>query len=729
MEKTKLQELLSKMTLREKLGQLTQLIPPLLGVDPDVDITGPLSEYNIDPEWLPEIGSTLNAFGAETLMDLQKKHMERSRLGIPLIFMADIVHGYKTIFPIPLAVGSSFNPDLYETACAVAAREGAASGIHLTFAPMTDLVRDPRWGRVMESTGEDHYLNSEMTKAAVRGYQGDDFREKGRLAACVKHFAAYGAPWGGRDYNTVDLSEGMLREFYLPAYKAALDVGVAMVMTSFNTVNRIPASANKWLMRDILRKEWGFDGVVISDFAAVHETIIHGVSADGSEAARKCLEAGVDIEMMSTHYMQNGEELVRSGKLDEAIIDEAVMRILELKNALGLFENPYKDANAEDEKALIQCQAHLQAAYDVAVECPVLLKNEGALPLADLSRKLGRPLRIGMSGPFATVANLSGGWAIAKGDAEESQSLLGVLQAAMPEATVISAAANRMGALQDGAEDVEYHPEELDALKDCDVLIAAVGEPAMDTGESASKTVLRLSPNQEQLIHDLHKLGKPVVVVVFSGRPMEILPVLEDTDALLQAWFLGEASSQVLADLLSGKANPSGRLSMSFPVNVGQVPVHYNAYRTGRPSNGQKIRYVSRYLDCENEALFPFGYGLSYSKFAYENFAVETVSGDAEVAAKVRVTVKNVSETAGKETVQLYIQDIKAQVVRPIMELRGFRKIHLDAGEEQTVEFTLTRQMLGYYGPENTFLFEPGDFRIMVGPNSAETLSETLYLA
>lgn len=727
MEQYKLQELLSQMTLQEKLGQLTQLIPPLLGTDPDVDITGPLNEMNIDPNWLPDIGSTLNAFGAENLRAMQAKHLQRSRLGIPLIFMADIVHGYKTIFPIPLAVGASFNPELYETACAVAAREGAASGIHLTFAPMTDLVRDPRWGRVMESTGEDHYLNSEMTKAAVRGYQGDNFREKGRLAACVKHFAAYGAPWGGRDYNTVDVSEGILREFYLPAYKAALDVGVAMVMTSFNTVNRIPASANRWLMRDILRKEWGFEGVVISDFAAVDETITHGISADGADAARKCLEAGVDIEMMSTHYMRNAEELVKAGRLDVTLIDEAVLRVLELKNALGLFENPYKDASVEDEAALIQCEAHLQAAYDVAVECPVLLKNDDVLPLKAMEKKLDRPLRIGLTGPFAQSGNVSGGWAIAKN--EESPSLYSALTAAMPEAQFKTAAVKDMGSLQYGGGDMEYHPEELESLKDCDVLIAAVGEPAADTGESASKTVLRLSLNQEQLIRDLHKLGKPMVVVVFSGRPLELLPILEDTDALLQAWYLGDATGKVLADLLTGKANPSGRLSMSFPMSVGQVPVHYNAYRTGRPANGRKIRFVSRYLDCENEALFPFGFGLSYSQFSYRDMSVEAVTGDSDVMAKARITVENISDIAGKETVQLYIRDVHSQVVRPVKELRGFRKIYLEAGAHEVVEFAITRQMLSYWDQNNQFIFEPGEFEIMIGRNSADTESVTVSLS
>ena len=727
MEKTKLRELLNQMTIQEKLGQLTQLIPPLLGVEPDVDITGPMAVWKVEPTWMPDIGSTLNAFGAETLMDLQKKHMARSRLGIPLIFMADIVHGYKTIFPIPLAMGASFNPELNETACAVAAREGAAAGIHLTFAPMTDLVRDPRWGRVMESPGEDHYLNAEMTRAAVRGFQGDDFREKGKLAACVKHFAAYGASWGGRDYNMVDMSEGVLREFYLPAYKAAVDVGVATVMTSFNPVNRIPASANKWLLRDILRKEWGFDGVVISDFAAVDETITHGISADSAEAARKCLEAGVDIEMMSTHFIRNGEELIRTGKLDGALVDEAVLRILELKNALGLFENPYKDASAEDEKNLIQCDAHMQAAYDVAVECPVLLKNQGVLPLENLEKKLGRPLRIGLAGPFADSGNVSGGWAIAKNEA--SQSLARALAEAMPQATFQKAAVGALGALQNGIEDMEYHPEELKAFRDCDVLIAAVGEPTEDTGESASKTVLRLSANQERLIHDLHALGKPVVVLVFSGRPLELLPVLGDTDALLQAWLLGDASGKVLADLLSGKANPSGRLSMSFPVNVGQIPVHYNAYPTGRPANGQKIRYVSRYLDCENEALFPFGFGLSYSKFVYRDMSAEAVNYGSDVAVRARVTVENISDTAGKETVQLYIHDVAAQTVRPMKELRGFRKIRLEPGESQVVEFALTRDALSYWDHDCRFLFEAGAFEIMIGANSADTQSVTVTVS
>lgn len=731
MNPEKIEELIGQMTITEKLGQLTQLAPFFLGMDPTMDLTGPMSEMNLRPEWIREIGSTLNGFGAKELRALQDRHMSGSRLGIPLLFMADIVHGYRTGFPIPLAIGSSFNPALYERTCEISAKEGAASGIHLTFAPMTDLVRDPRWGRVMESTGEDAYLNSVMTEAAVRGYQGKDPKEKGRLASCVKHFAAYGAPWGGRDYNTVDISEGMLREYYLPAYKAAVDAGVAMVMTSFNTVKRIPASANKWLMRDVLRGEWGFTGPVISDYAAVDETITHGISADGAEAARKCLEAGVDIEMMSSHYLVNGEKLVEEAKLDISIIDEAVRRILQLKNALGLFENPYKDADEAWEAELWDHPDHKQAAYEVAIECPVLLKNNGILPLrkrfARNSDETARPLRIGVCGPFAGTDKVMGSWAVNHESGDRS--LIQALRRRMPEAEFVTAMTGELGALQDGITDVEDEiSEAAQLLRDCDVILAAVGENSADTGESASKTNLRLSANQERMIHTLHELGKPVVVVLFCGRPLEIQPILESSDALLQGWFLGDASGLALADLLIGNENPSGRLSMSIPYSAGQIPVHYNAFRTGRPFRGQLERYVSRYLDCDNEALFPFGYGLSYSEFAYSDFSVEKTSGTNGVLAKARIQVTNTSDVTGKETVQLYIHDVSAQVVRPVKELKGFRKVELKPGESASIQFEITEQMLRYWNEEREFIFEPGDFDIMLGRNSGDLFSTRLWL-
>lgn len=719
----KIEELIGQMTVTEKLGQLTQLAPFFLGMDPTMDLTGPMNEMNLRPEWIKDVGSTLNGFGAKELRNLQDRHMANSRLHIPLLFMADIVHGYKTGFPIPLAIGASFEPKLYELACEVAAREGAASGIHLTFAPMTDLVRDPRWGRVMESTGEDAYLNSVMTQAAVRGYQGDNPRDKGRLAACVKHFAAYGAPWGGRDYNTVDISEGMLREYYLPAYKAAVDVGVAMVMTSFNTVKRVPASANKWLMRDVLRQEWGFEGPVISDYAAVDETISHGVAADSSEAARKCLEAGVDIEMMSSHYFQNGEKLVAEGKLDIAIIDEAVRRVLELKNALGLFENPYKDADEAWEAELLNHPDHQKAAYDVAVECPVLLKNTGVLPL-----DVARPLKIGIAGPFAGSDKVMGSWAVNHESGDRS--LFHALRQRMPNTEFVTAMTGELGPLQADITDVA---DEIDTavafLKDCDVIIAAVGENCEDTGESASKTIIRISANQERMIQALHNTGKPVVTVLFCGRPLEIAPILESSDAILQGWFLGDASGAVLADLLTGKANPSGKLTMSIPHSVGQIPVHYNSFRTGRPYRGLHERYVSRYLDCDNEALFPFGFGLSYSEFRYSDFKVETADGTGGVRAKAQICVTNVSDRPGKETVQLYIHDVAAQVVRPVKELKGFRKLELQPGQTETVSFDITEQMLSYWNEDRQFVFEPGEFDIMLGSSSANVESTRIWIS
>lgn len=709
MAKKFIEDLVKEMTLEEKLGQMTQLSPEFLGIDPTMDLTGPMNEFNVQPQWLDKIGSTLNGYGARQLRAIQEKNMKESRLNIPILFMGDVVFGYRTGFPIPLAMGCSFNPDNYEKASHIAAKESAASGLHLTFAPMTDLVRDPRWGRVMESTGEDAWLNCQMTKAAVHGFQGDDFKEEGRIAACVKHFAGYGAPWGGRDYNMVDISEGVLREYYLPAYKAAVDAHVAMVMTSFNPVNRIPSSANQWLLRDILRKEWGFEGPVISDYASVDETISHGVARDGAEAAQKCIQAGVDIEMMSTNYLSYVSQLLEEGRLDISLIDEAVTRILELKDALGLFENPYKDASEEDEAALHRCSQHLQAAYDIAVECPVLLKNQGVLPLGPEVKT------IGLAGPFAGCE---------KTEADESLYLS--LKRRLPYANIITAMTEPLGSLQRGIKDVEDQVQAAaEALKDCDVIIAAVGECGEDFGEAASKTCLRLSPNQERLLWALKQTGRPVVMIVHSGRPMEIYPVMDCADGIIQGWHLGCEEGIALADILTGKVNPSGRLTMSIPYNVGQIPVHYNAFNTGRPAQGKDERYISRYLDCPNEALFAFGYGLTYSRFEYSAFETQVLEcegccPDETVVARAGITVKNVSDRTGTEVVQLYIRDIAAQVVRPVKELRGFNRVELAPGEFRTITFDITREMLAYWNNDGEFVFEPGEFDLMIGSSSAD---------
>lgn len=716
MAKEFIEKLVKEMTIEEKLAQMTQLSPDFFDTDESVDLTGPAKEMNIDTDCIKNVGSTLNAFGAEKLIKMQEKYLKENPHKIPLIFMADVIHGYKTIFPIPLAMGCSFNPDACKKAAEVAAKESSAAGIHLTFAPMADLVRDPRWGRVMESPGEDPYLNSLMTAAAVKGFQGEDLKENGKIAACVKHFAGYGAPEGGRDYNTVDISTGMLYEFYLPAYKAAVDAGVKMVMTSFNILDRIPSTANKKLVREILREKWGFDGVVISDFNSVGETLIHGVSENGEEAAAKCIEAGVDIEMMSTCYINFAKKLIEEGKLPMELVDEAVTRILELKDELGLFENPYKDANPEKEKELLLCKEHREAARDVAAQSIVLLKNDGVLPLK-------KGLKVGIAGPFATSRNVLGGWA--GKDIENVVSLYEGISSKIPGTMIKTAMTSELGAMQEGIFDVEDRVDEAcEQLADCDVIIAAVGESPSDVGEGASKAYLRLSPNQEKMIFELKKLGKPVIVVVFSGRPMEIKPVLGHADALVQAWFLGTESGNAIADVLFGDYNPSGRLSMSFPQTVGQIPVYYNCYGTGRPSDGTLQRYVSRYLDCPNEPLFCFGYGLSYSNFVYSGFKVEK-DGEKIIAS---VSIENNSDIPGKETVQLYIRDVASSVVRPLKELKGFQQIWLEGGESKTVSFEITKDMLKFWNYDLEYVFEPGEFDIMIGRNSEDAMVERIKI-
>lgn len=720
MTKPFIQDLVNDMTLDEKLAQLTQLGPYYWGLDDTVDLTGPFKELNIEPQVIKSIGSVLNGIGARNVIELQTRHLESSRLKIPLIFMADVIHGYRTILPIPLAMGCSFDLDACEQFAEVAARESAAAGIHLTFSPMTDLVRDPRWGRVMETSGEDPYLNARVTESMVRGYQGKDLKEPGRIAACVKHFAGYGAPEGGREYNTVDMSTGVLREFYLPAYKAAVDAGVAMVMAAFNTIDRIPSSGNSKLLRGILREEWGFDGVTIADFNSVNELVPHGAAQDGREAALKSLVAGLDIEMMSTHYLNHASSLVQEGLLDLRLIDEAVTRVLELKDALGLFDNPFKDADPVADEADKPSPEHLQAAREMGARSIVLLKNEGGvLPLK-------RGMKIGLAGPFATSINVLGGWAGTEKD--PAVSLYTGITGKIPAADLLTAMTGELGSMLEGVFDVEDASEAAyEQLKDCDVILAAVGENQQDTGEGGSKASLRLSANQEKLIHRLKATGKPVVTIVFSGRPLELAPVLESSDALVQAWFLGTESGNSIADVLFGDYNPSGRLSMSFPYSVGQIPVYYNAYQTGRPYDPQypNVRYVTRYLDIPNDPLFCFGYGLSYSTFAYSGFTVEAAA-DGKVLASIQV--ENTSEVTGKETVQLYIRDVTASVVRPGKELKGFKQITLAPHEKQTVSFEITRDMLMFYGQEDQLVFEPGDFDIMLGANSGDHSTQRIWI-
>lgn len=551
----RVKQLIGKMTLRQKLAQMTQLDASLLTRQAEAMETGPEQELCLQPGDIEAVGSVLNTLGLEKNKALQQQHLQKDPNGIPLLFMLDIIHGLRTVYPIPLGLGCSFDTDMMRRISRVAAVEGSGEGIHVTFSPMGDLVRDPRWGRVMESTGEDPWLNAQMCRAAVEGYGRPPFAQPGEFVSCVKHFAGYGAGEGGREYNTVDISRGMLVEYYLSAYKAAIDAGARMVMTAFNTIERIPATGNRWLLREVLRQEWGFEGVVITDFNSLNELVLHGVAENGKQAAYMGLMAGVDIEMMSTHYLTYGEQLVEEGLVPAAYIDEAVERILTLKEELGLFDTPFKlwDAAA----ALGQEAAeHSELARQAAVKSCVLLKNEGVLPLSGQEK-------IGLVGPFADTKKILGGWSLPNDPATVSLKQ-GFLRYCGSD-RLISAMEEPLeptwGERADLEGDLELMLRQVEA---CNVVVAAVGEPQGDTGECASKGFLRLSAKQEQLLQELHCAGKKVVMVVFSGRPLEIGPVLPYCDAVVQAWFPGVQGGNAIADLLFGKENFSGRLSMTF---------------------------------------------------------------------------------------------------------------------------------------------------------------------
>ncbi len=708
MNPNELKNLLSQMTIHEKTAQLMQLATPFFkGAKEAGEITGPLEQLNLDEEQVRHSGSVLGASGAENIRNIQKTYLEESRLGIPLLFMSDIVHGYKTIFPVPLAIGCSWDLNLAEESAKVAALEAGVSGIHVTFAPMVDLVRDPRWGRVMESTGEDPHLNSEYARAFVRGFQGEDLRnDVERVAACVKHFAAYGAVEGGRDYNYVDLSARELRETYLPAYKAALDEGCEMVMTAFNTVDGIPASGNKRLMRDLLREEWHFDGVVISDWGAVKELIPHGVAENEREAALKSIAAGVDIEMMTPTYVHHLPQLVEEGVLDEKIIDEAVLRILTLKEKLGLFEDPLRGANVEREKEVVLCEEHRQVARKLAQKSSVLLKNDSVLPLK-------KEQKIALIGPFGESDDILGPWSwLGSGD---DAILLKEGLLSKIDASHLSVA--KGCDIENGSK--EALNEAVEVAKDADVIVLALGEHSDMSGEAGCRSDIRLPQSQLDLIAEMKKLNKPIVVVLFNGRPLDLHGVVGEADALLEAWYPGTEGGAAVADLLYGDANPSGRLAMSFPHSVGQVPVYYNHFNTGRPKDAPdaQVRYVSQYLDIPNEPLFPFGFGLSYTDFTYRNATIShSIMSEDDLV--VRVTVENDGSYEGEEVVQLYVRDIAGEVVRPMKELKDFKKITLQPGETKEVVFTITETQLRYHHSDLSFESDPGNYIAFVGSNS-----------
>lgn len=709
-KKIDVKKLLDSMTIKEKIGQLLQLAPFFFMDSIKGEITGPMENLGITSEDIKNAGTVLGVGGAKEALEIQKSYLERNEKKIPLIFMADIVHGYRTIFPIPLAIGATWDEKAAEKVARVSAKEASAAGVHVTFSPMVDLVRDARWGRVMESTGEDPFLNSVFASAFVRGYQGDDISKEGNIAACVKHFAAYGAAEGGRDYNTVDMSERILREYYLPPYKAAVEEGVKMLMTSFNTVNSIPSSGNEWLMRDVLRKEWGFDGVVVSDWGAVKELIPHGVAEDMKEAAEKAIKAGVDIEMMTSCYNQNLEKLLEEGKVSIELIDEAVLRILKLKEELGLFEDPFKGADPEKEKQLLGCEEHRKAAREVASTSMVLLKNEGVLPLSKEVKK------VAIIGPYADNHEILGGWSW-DGKFEESVSLKeGIINKIGEEKVIVLKGCG----IVDGTD--EEIMAAVEAAKDADVVILALGEHTDMSGEGGSRAFIKLPGRQEELADKIFALQKKTAVVLFNGRPLEIKDLYEKAPAILEAWFPGTEGGNAAADILFGDKNPSARLAMSFPYTVGQLPIYYNAFNTGRPKpfEGSDERFCTHYLDAPNAPLLPFGFGLSYTTFEYSDFKLDAEVLTEGSSIRASVKVKNTGKTAGEETVQLYIRDLSGSVVRPVKELKGFKKVYLEAGEEKEVIFEVKEEMLRFYNNKLEFKSEKGKFNVMVGPNSRD---------
>ncbi|OAB32916.1 beta-glucosidase BglX [Paenibacillus glacialis] len=719
MDNKQLTVLLEKMTLEEKIAQMLQLVVSyFVGSEEDGQITGPMESLGISEETVDQVGSALGLGGAAKVIQVQQTHLKNDRLGIPMLFMADIIHGYKTIFPIPLAIGCSWDQELAEQSAIIAAKEAAVSGLHVTFAPMVDLVRDPRWGRVMESTGEDPYLNSLFARSFVRGFQGDDLTsDVNRVAACVKHFAAYGAGEAGREYNTVDLSERQLREYYLPSYKAALDEGCELVMTSFNTVHGSPATGNRALMRDLLRTEWGFDGVLISDWGAVIELIAHGVAEDEEQAAYLAVQAGVDIEMMTSCYVKYLPELVRSGKVDESLIDEAVLRILNLKNKLGLFENPLRGADPLAEEEIVFCDEHRAVSRELASKSCVLLKNTGVLPLQPEQR-------VALIGPFAQSKDILGPWSWL-GAEEDIMPLDKAIQEKITSSNVFVTEGSGIDAMTE-----EQMQEALDIASHSDVIVLALGESSPMSGEGGSRSDITLPEAQLQLIAHLQTLNKPMVVVLFNGRPLDLRGVHDQVDAVLEAWFPGSEGASAITDILYGDVNPSGRLSMSFPQAVGQIPVYYNHYNTGRPKKESEPdnRYASQFLDIPNEPLFPFGYGLSYTEFKYGEMVLSAEEMTSDRPLQITTTITNTGYKAGEEVVQLYVRDITGEVVRPMKELKAYSKVLLQAGECKEVSFTVTEEQLRYHHYDLSYTSDAGEFAVFVGSNSRDVVERRFRL-
>jgi beta-glucosidase len=701
----RVEELLKKMTLEEKIGQLNQY-------NGDWTATGPVTkdlEDKMAAIRQGKVGSILNITGVDHTRAFQQAAMD-SRLKIPLLFGQDVIHGYSVTFPIPLAEAASWDTVAIRQSARVAATEAAAGGVHWTFAPMVDIARDPRWGRIMEGAGEDPYLGSCIARARVRGFQGNGPGSLDAVMACAKHFAAYGAAIGGRDYNSVDMSLRTLWEVYLPPFKAALDAGAATFMNSFNDLNGTPATANSYLLRDVLKGQWQFSGFVVSDWGSVGEMIPHGYVANKEEAARAALLAGCDMDMESRSYISSLSSLVQQGKVPVQLIDDAVKRILRKKFELGLFDDPYRYSDAEREKATLNKAENILAARDMADKSIVLLKNEGhLLPLSAQLRS------IALIGPLVhSKKEMKGFWSLDIGDEKNIVSLYEGMQRQAGGAQLLYA---KGCDLTDTSR--AGFKQALQIARQADVVIMAMGERPDMTGEAKSRADIHLPGVQEELIKAIQATGKPVVVLLMAGRPMVFNWTAENIPAILYTWWLGDQAGNAIADVLFGKYNPSGKLPVSFPRAIGQIPIYYNHLNTGRPSRDEKdVYYVSAYTDLFNSPQYPFGYGLSYTDFKYSNLSLNKRSIHKEDTVIISLDVQNTGKYSGEETVQLYIRDVVAQPLRPVKELKDFSKIKLAPGETKKVNFIIDRSKLAFYNDKLEFVTQPGEFQLFIGSSS-----------
>jgi len=712
----KVDSVLKLMTLDEKIGQMNQY-------NGDWEATGPITKDGDKQNQIRKgmLGSMLNVTGVEHTRQLQEIAME-SRLKIPLLFGQDIIHGYRTIFPIPLAEASSWDTSAIKLSARIAATEAAAAGVHWTFAPMVDIARDPRWGRVMEGAGEDPYLGSVIAAARVRGFQGKGLGNTDAVMACAKHFAAYGAAIGGRDYNSVDMSERTLWEIYLPPFKAAADAGAATFMNSFNDLNGIPATGNKYLQRDILKGKWNFKGFVVSDWGSVGEMINHGYAKDNYEAALEAVTAGSDMDMESRSYINNLSKLVKEGKVKMGLIDDAVRRILRKKFEMGLFEDPYKFCNKEREQQQWNNAENLKAEKMVAEKSIVLLKNEShLLPLSKQTKT------IALIGPFIkAVRDNLGFWSYQWPD--DSVRIVTQWQGIENK---LGSNAKLLYAKGCGIDDSSQSgfAEAIEIAKQSDVVIMSVGEASDWSGEAKSRSNLHLPGMQEELVKAIHATGKPVVVLINAGRPLIFNWTADHVPAILYTWWLGTEAGDAIADVLFGEYNPSGKLPMSFPRTEGQIPIYYSHYKTGRPATSDSDRfYRSAYIDLSIYPKFPFGFGLSYTNFDYSNIVLSSSILKANQPVKATVTVSNNGNYDGEETVQLYTQDLVGSVVRPVKELKGFQKIYLKKGESKQVSFTIDVNKLRFYNGELKYIYEPGDFKLFIGGNSQNVKEASFQL-